>query len=784
MKQCPVCGAEHEDDLNVCPKDGAMLMKVAPGQGTHIGMVLKGTYRIEEKIGAGGMGAVYRALQIPLQRNVAIKVLLPHHQTSPELIQRFYRESRLLSGLSHPNIVGIIDFGNTESGMIYMVMEYLQGMTLSEMVPRGEGLPLDTVIGLLDQICSGVGAAHRHNMIHRDLKPSNILLNRATGDLIVVKVLDFGIAKLLETESEGETRLTQTGLAMGTPAYIAPEQISGGVVDSRADIYALGAILYFMIAGRGAYNERSTPGILAKQLSEPPAEIDFEGLGKPEAAPLMEVIYKAMALDPEERYATAEELSEAAQIASGVTGRVVLFHGDAGISAKTPSAASLSASQRIAMETVRGKRFHESPTRATKVLRDGSTTRRRALMAGGGLLALTALGIGGRMAGLFGGGGTAPEAEMTAAFVPRTEGEIVLGMSGDFTGASRALGAEMRAGIRAYFERVNAIGGIHGRRLRLESLDDGYEPARAAKNARDLVENLEVLAFVGNVGTPTTLEILDYAEEKGVLVFGALSGSEKLRNDPPDAVVFNYRASYEQETAAIVGYFLDRLRVPPESIAVLAQDDGYGESGYRGVSKAFHARRLDANAIPRFKYTRNTIDVAEAVAATVAAKPKAVVLVATAEAAAEYVRATRDAGSDAVFASLSYIGSETFAGALAAMGPDYCKDILVTQVVPLPTSGAKSVIEYRADLGQWFPEHAPSFVSLEGYIVATLLVEGLKRIPGEPTSAALADSLEAIDGLDLGFGLLAFSASDHQASDKVWGTRLTPEGKFELIDLE
>ena len=277
VKYCPLCGKEYSD-AEVCPEDGAVLIQTQQDADLLLGQVLKGSYRIEEKIGAGGMGQVYRAVQMPLGRDVAVKSLLPSLQSTPSMVQRFFQEAKLLSQLSHPNVVAIIDFGNTETGMIYMVMEYLDGSPLSRIVPRGKGLPLDRTLRLMRQACAGVGAAHRCNLVHRDLKPDNIFVCSATGGQELVKVLDFGIARVIEAEQQ--TRLTQTGLLIGTPGYIAPEQIEASEADARSDVYALGAILYYMLTGRSPYHGATPHSILVKQLQATPA-MDPGLLGKP-----------------------------------------------------------------------------------------------------------------------------------------------------------------------------------------------------------------------------------------------------------------------------------------------------------------------------------------------------------------------------------------------------------------------------------------------------------------------------------------------------------------------
>ncbi|HEY1860064.1 MAG TPA: serine/threonine-protein kinase, partial [Gemmataceae bacterium] len=316
LKHCPVCGKEYSAG-DVCNDDGATLIDNSATADPLVGQTLKGTYKIVERVAQGGMGIVYRASQMPLGRTVAVKAIFANPLLSSELVQRFFREARLLSTVNHPNVVSLIDFGNTETGIIFMVMEYLTGRTLDKVIPKDKGLPVEMVTDLMEQICAGVAAAHRNSMVHRDLKPSNIFLANLSGDAVMVKVLDFGIAK---TVNDKQGSLTLDGAMIGSSGYMSPEQITGSAdIDSRTDIYALGGLLYFMLAGQPAYRGSSTRTILTKQLSAPPDPIDFAKLGKPEAEPIMPVILTAMDPDPNRRYQSALELIHALRNAVGAT---------------------------------------------------------------------------------------------------------------------------------------------------------------------------------------------------------------------------------------------------------------------------------------------------------------------------------------------------------------------------------------------------------------------------------------------------------------------------------
>jgi len=278
----------------------------------NLGRVLKQTYLLEQKIGAGGMGTVYRARQTTLDRTVAVKLLSPD-PSDRESFRRFFREAKMLGRLSHPNVVQIIDFGNTEDGLVFMVLEYLEGDPLDRLVQAGDGLPLSVACPVMTQACAAVGAAHQVPLVHRDIKPSNLFVARLSDGSRIVKVLDFGLAKL----ADDGTLITSAGVALGTPAYMAPEQIEESApVDGRADIYALGGIFYFMVTGEQPYAGCSTREILGEKLRRPPNLFGLDDRGLAET--LLDPLRQAMSLDPAQRQQTATELADALRQAAGL----------------------------------------------------------------------------------------------------------------------------------------------------------------------------------------------------------------------------------------------------------------------------------------------------------------------------------------------------------------------------------------------------------------------------------------------------------------------------------
>ncbi|MCA9550784.1 MAG: protein kinase, partial [Myxococcales bacterium] len=236
-----------------------------------VGQLLAGKYKILKKIGEGGMGSVYIATQEPIDRKVAVKVLLGKLAEDEIAVKRFEQEARAISKMQHPNTVTIYDFGRTsedEDDRLYIVMEYLKGQTLTQVLRKDKVLAPARACKVVRQVCASLADAHATGIIHRDLKPDNIFLTEVGGDKDWVKVLDFGVAKL--ADSEGAGTLTQTGMIFGTPKYMSPEQAEGRPIDYRADIYALGVVLYELLVGRPPFIADTPVGLLLKHISEPP----------------------------------------------------------------------------------------------------------------------------------------------------------------------------------------------------------------------------------------------------------------------------------------------------------------------------------------------------------------------------------------------------------------------------------------------------------------------------------------------------------------------------------
>ena len=369
-----------------------------------------------------------------------------------------------------------------------------------------------------------------------------------------------------------------------------------------------------------------------------------------------------------------------------------------------------------------------------------------------------------------------------------TANEIRFGISAPFTGPAKELGQNMKLGIEAAFSVANAKGGVHGRQLRLIAADDGYEPARTATTMKQLYDNDQIFGLVGNVGTPTAVVALPYALDRKMLFFGAFTGAGLLRNDPPDRYVFNYRASYAEETAAVVNYLVKVRHLLPEQIAVFAQQDAYGDAGFAGVEKAIRVLRGGNDSpILRLNYQRNTVDVDDAVAQLQRRRGaiKAVIMVPAYRAAAKFIEKTRDFYPDMIYTSVSFVGSTALADELMLLGKKYAAGVIVTQVVPAVDGHSSLVLDYKAALAKYFPGQAPDYVSLEGYVDANVLIAALQRAGAQLNTERLVGTFENFRDLDIGLGTTVnFNRSEHQGVHKVWGTQLDANGHFQPLELQ
>jgi serine/threonine-protein kinase len=310
MRFCPACHSRYDAEARFCPRDGERLPE-DPGD-ERIGTVLLGQFELLEICGQGQMGTVYRAWQTGMERQVAIKVLRPELASDAKLVARFDREARAVAKLTHPNIVTFYLVGAMPDGAPFLAMEYVEGAPLSELLEKEPILETGRVLAIARQITSALADAHAEGIVHRDLKPANILIAPRRRMPDFVKLLDFGIAKVLRGEEDLagalESRLSRTGTIFGTPHYIAPEQAAGADVDHRADLYSLGVILYRAVTGKLPF-DGSGMSVLLAHMSQP---LEPPHLARPDLDPGLEtLILRALEKDPKRRFQSAEEMTDA-----------------------------------------------------------------------------------------------------------------------------------------------------------------------------------------------------------------------------------------------------------------------------------------------------------------------------------------------------------------------------------------------------------------------------------------------------------------------------------------
>jgi eukaryotic-like serine/threonine-protein kinase len=278
-----------------------------PGADDYIGKTIASKYRVEQLIGEGGMGRVYKANQIALDKPVVLKVLRQALLSDERTVARFQREAKAASRLNHPNSISVLDFGQAEDGAMYIAMEYVQGKDLHHILSREWPLPEARVIRIIGQVLSALADAHSAGVIHRDLKPENIMVEQRRGEADFVKVLDFGIAKIIDGTGDDGPALTRAGFVCGTPEYMSPEQARGAQLDHRSDLYGVGVILYQLTSGLLPFDSDSAVGFATKHLTEIPPTPNKR---RPEAkvSPAMErLVMKSLAKNADDRPQTAEQ---------------------------------------------------------------------------------------------------------------------------------------------------------------------------------------------------------------------------------------------------------------------------------------------------------------------------------------------------------------------------------------------------------------------------------------------------------------------------------------------
>ncbi len=277
-----------------------------------IGASVAGRYRITERIGGGAMGSVYRAEQIGLGRPVALKVLKKEINWTDDTVARFHREARAVSALNHPNTVKVFDFGATQTGVLFLAMEILEGEPITRKLRREGCLDIREAVSYVQQILRSISEAHAKGIIHRDLKPDNVFLAKVEGEKApIVKILDFGIAKSIEGDNKLDQFETQDGTVFGTPRYMSPEQAQGKKLDTRSDLYAVGVLLYEFICGRPPFMDEDAVVVMAKHIREKPVPVRRARPDRPIPRRLEKVVDRAMQKNPILRFQDADEFERA-----------------------------------------------------------------------------------------------------------------------------------------------------------------------------------------------------------------------------------------------------------------------------------------------------------------------------------------------------------------------------------------------------------------------------------------------------------------------------------------
>ena len=310
MQTCKFCNNIFDADKLFCSFDGEILKK---------DIILKNKYAIKEKIGGGGMGFVYEAEHLILGHRIAIKVLKPNLSVNNHQEEnRFLREAKIMARLEHENIIKVIDY-DSDFSYAFFVMEYLTGKTLEQKIQESKMLPLEETSNILSKVSSAITYAHQEDVLHRDLKPSNIFLAKDSKGKIIIKVLDFGIAKILDPE---ETKITKTNSVIGTPHYMSPEQINNDKnIDQRADIYSLGIILYEMLCGKVPFDAPTPMQIGIMHCTKTP--ISIQENGRKVSSKIEDIVQKALAKEKKERQKEAIELSNEFNLAIQKEGTIL-----------------------------------------------------------------------------------------------------------------------------------------------------------------------------------------------------------------------------------------------------------------------------------------------------------------------------------------------------------------------------------------------------------------------------------------------------------------------------
>ena len=304
LKICPQCGTEYELDQRFCPKDGSTLRSQSSPDGDLVGAVIADRYHVMRKLGEGGMGTVYLAEHVKMGRKSAVKVMNPGMVNDADAISRFNREAANASRINHPNVAAVYDFGETADGLIYLAMEFIEGPSLTAVIAEAGALPPRRAADITRQAADALAVAHDMGIVHRDLKPDNIMLTKNRDGSDCVKVVDFGIAKAAGSENQ---KVTKTGMVVGTPEYMSPEQLAGDVLDGRSDTYSLALVAFNMLTGKLPFPAETLQESMIMRLTDTPKPLSEMKSDVVWTAEVQNVMNKALARSAADRYQSASD---------------------------------------------------------------------------------------------------------------------------------------------------------------------------------------------------------------------------------------------------------------------------------------------------------------------------------------------------------------------------------------------------------------------------------------------------------------------------------------------
>lgn len=499
-KACPRCGAKYDAVAVFCQKDGAPLRLLEEDYDPRIGQILLDQFRIEQRIGAGGMGIVYRARQTTLGRDVAIKILQPDLAQNPDAVRRFHREARISTAIDHPNVVRVFLFGQLPDGSLYLVMELLRGKPLADVLRVEPRLPVSRALHIAVQVAEGVGEAHAQGVVHRDVKPENVFLVAKGRDPDFVKVLDFGIARLLRADEQ--TQATQSGLVFGTARYISPEGAAGEATDARSDVYSIGVLTYQMLCGETPFDAASPVTLLMQHVHERPPHLKSRPGGAEVPDGIADVVMRALSKSPSGRFEDGAHFAEVLREAADRAGLPLRSRRATGEVAREPSQKVPLAEPRQALVTPQASTTEPEPPSTEELvvagLRRRPASRRAGLRSSAGAAAFLLMAF---VAGVAAVAGTfwamerfgGPSAEHVRAERVRAAEEALLAdrLDGDGPDTVLAITAQMMA------ERPQDPDALRLRRAAARRLAErAQDAARAGRRDEALALQRRVLVLL------------------------------------------------------------------------------------------------------------------------------------------------------------------------------------------------------------------------------------------------------------------------------------------------